>query len=197
MFRKGAILFVLLFVMVNTTAFAAPLARAEEGGNPWWLWLIVFAVLALFVGFMLWWWLHEPEEEEVATVTRHHQETEETLAARAEALDLEPVELEVVEPPIVQPEAAALDAVAPDNLTIVEGIGPAIQKVLHAAGINTYRDLAAADPDRLRAILEEADSKLARLFDPTTWPEQAQLAAEGNWEGLKALKDRLTAGRRA
>jgi predicted flap endonuclease-1-like 5' DNA nuclease len=222
MFRKVAILFVLLFPIAQTSAFASPLAQMEGEGNPWWLWLIIFAVLALFVGFMLWWWLHEPEEE--ATATRHRpaavdkahdmpdsavddeqiaaaytspQDTEEILAAEAKTLEPDTAALEVVEPQIAQPTAAPLDAAAPNDLTIVEGIGPAIQKMLYAAGITTYRNLAMADADHLKSILEEADPRLARMVNPATWPEQAQLAAQGKWEELEALKERLTAGRRA
>jgi len=34
-------------------------------------------------------------------------------------------------------------------------------------------------------------------FNPETWPEQASLAAQGNWEGLSALQEELRGGRRA
>ena len=80
-----------------------------------------------------------------------------------------------------------------DDLTIVEGIGPKSQAVLYAAGIRTFAELAEADIDRLRAILEEA--KL-RLLTPDTWPEQAAYLARGDFDGLKALQERLKGGRR-
>jgi ribosomal protein L30 len=82
---------------------------------------------------------------------------------------------------------------APDKLEAIEGIGPKIAGVLKAAGIATFADLAATDPGRLSEILHDANLRLA---DPTTWPEQAQLAAEGKWDEFKALQSSLKGGRR-
>jgi len=81
---------------------------------------------------------------------------------------------------------------ATDNLELVEGIGPKIARVLHNAGITTFAQLAALDPERIRSILRAGNVRLA-VTD--TWPEQARLAAEGKWDDLKALQERLTAGR--
>jgi DNA-directed RNA polymerase subunit beta' len=81
----------------------------------------------------------------------------------------------------------------PDDLAIVEGIGPKIASLFQAAGINTFAQLAATDVERLRQILRAADIRIA---DPTTWPEQARLAAAGEWDKLKALQEQLRGGRR-
>ena len=62
---------------------------------------------------------------------------------------------------------------------------------------DSIADLADTDVNRLRQILEEADPRLLRLADPTTWPEQAGLAAEGQLEALQALQDELKGGTRA
>ena len=83
---------------------------------------------------------------------------------------------------------------APDDLTRMEGIGPKISSLLQTAGITTFAQLAAADVGRLKEILTEAD--LLGLADPTTWPEQARLAAAGEWDALEALQDELKGGRR-
>jgi predicted flap endonuclease-1-like 5' DNA nuclease len=83
----------------------------------------------------------------------------------------------------------------PDDLTLIEGIGPKISGALQAAGVTTFADLAAADEGRLRQILEAADPRLLRLANPATWPGQASLAAAGDWDALKALQDRLSGGR--
>ena len=32
-------------------------------------------------------------------------------------------------------------------------------------------------------------------FSPETWPQQAQLAADGKWDELKALQDELDGGK--
>jgi ribosomal protein L30 len=82
---------------------------------------------------------------------------------------------------------------AADNLEAIEGIGPKIAGVLKAAGIATFAELAAADVASLSEILQGANLRLA---DPTTWPEQAQLAADGKWDEFKALQDSLKGGRR-
>lgn len=80
---------------------------------------------------------------------------------------------------IAQGEAPATPAVAepaPDDLTRVEGIGPKISSLLHEAGIVSFGQLAASDPDELRRILREEGLP---FVDPGTWPEQAALAAAG------------------
>ena len=93
--------------------------------------------------------------------------------------------------PAAQPVQA--NAPAPDDLAIVEGIGPKIAAVLNQAGITTFAQLATADVSALTEILQTANLRLA---DPTTWPEQARLAADANWDALKALQDSLKGGRR-
>jgi predicted flap endonuclease-1-like 5' DNA nuclease len=83
-----------------------------------------------------------------------------------------------------------------DDLKRIEGIGPKISNILRAAGIMTFAQLAETEPDSVRAILREANPNLLRLANPDTWPQQAQLAAEGDWEALSKLQDQLKGGRR-
>lgn len=183
MVRKYAILFVLLSVALSLSGFASPLAAAaEEGGNPWWIWILVFLALVAFVAFMLWWWLRGEEEEE---------EEEAVSPAGPEPV----AAVHVVEE--VEEAKVSLAPPQPDDLKVVEGIGPKISGVLQAAGITTFAQLAATDVGRLKQILEEESPTLLRLADPTTWPEQARLAAGGEWEALEKLQDELKGGRRA
>ena len=84
----------------------------------------------------------------------------------------------------------------PQDLTRIEGIGPAISQVLNDAGIVNYAQLADAAAGSLRDILEAAGPRF-RIAQPATWPQQARLAAEERWDELQALQDELTAGRRA
>jgi predicted flap endonuclease-1-like 5' DNA nuclease len=95
-----------------------------------------------------------------------------------------------------EPEKLAepTEPAAPDDLKIIEGIGPKIAGLLQAADIMTFAQLAATDVGRLQEILETAG--LTRLADPTTWPEQAQLAAVGQWTELETLQGNLKGGRR-
>lgn len=98
---------------------------------------------------------------------------------------------------VEQPAARAPLPGAADDLKLIEGIGPKIAGVLQEAGIDTFAYLARTDADRLRAILREADPRLLRLADPETWPEQAQLAAMGQWDALTELQRGLRGGRRS
>lgn len=94
-----------------------------------------------------------------------------------------------------QVDEAASD-VEPDDLTAIEGVGPKIDGILKAAGYQTYNQLAQADVEHIRGVLAEAGSRY-KLAVPDTWPEQAVLAAKGEWETLEALHDSLAGGRRA
>jgi len=85
---------------------------------------------------------------------------------------------------------------AGDDLRRIEGIGPKIAELLAAAGIASYAALAASEPARLRAILDQAGSRF-RLADPSSWPAQAALAARGDLEGLAELQAELKAKRRS
>lgn len=80
----------------------------------------------------------------------------------------------------------------PDDLIRIEGIGPKISTIVAAAGITSFAELASQEIVRLEAILDEAGIRTA---NPSTWPEQAVLAAEGKWEELKELQDRIKNGR--
>jgi predicted flap endonuclease-1-like 5' DNA nuclease len=93
---------------------------------------------------------------------------------------------------IAEPSLAAEPA-APDDLKRIEGIGPKIANLFHGTGITTFNQLAAADVSELRAILAAAG--LAGLADPSSWPEQAHLAAAGQWAELEALQAILKGGR--
>ena len=82
-----------------------------------------------------------------------------------------------------------------EDLTKVEGIGPKINELLNKDGIYSFADLAKATPTRLNGVLDKAGPRF-QMHDPATWPQQAALAARGDWTGLEALQDRLDAGRR-
>ncbi|MDF1514963.1 MAG: hypothetical protein P1S60_14225, partial [Anaerolineae bacterium] len=79
-----------------------------------------------------------------------------------------------------------------DDLTIIEGIGPEISKVLADNGITTFAQLAGVKVIILEAILKDARLQMAY---PSTWSQQAALAAEGKWEELQELKQSLVRGR--
>lgn len=84
--------------------------------------------------------------------------------------------------------------VAADDLVKIEGIGPKVAKTLSAAGISTFEALANAKVEDIQKILTDAGLK---MMDATSWPAQAKLAAEGDWDGLKKMQDELSGGRKA
>ena len=81
-----------------------------------------------------------------------------------------------------------------DDLKIIEGVGPKAAEALVEAGITTFSKLAKTSADAVKAILEASESKLSHL-DPTTWAQQAQLAADGKMDELKKLQDELNGGK--
>ena len=82
-----------------------------------------------------------------------------------------------------------------DDLKKIEGIGPKISEILNQNGISTFAELAAMTPDAIKEILTEAGPQFNRA-DPGTWPDQAALAAKGDWEALQKWQDELDGGRK-
>jgi len=81
-----------------------------------------------------------------------------------------------------------------DDLKTIEGIGPKIEELLHTNGIKTWRALAETAVTTIQEILTEAGSRFS-LADPTTWPKQAEMAADGKWDELQEYQDFLQAGK--
>lgn len=79
-----------------------------------------------------------------------------------------------------------------DDLTRIEGIGPKIRQGMKQHGVSTFAQLAKMDVEALREMLRE----IGIAANPTTWPNQARLAADGDWEALQKLQDDLIGGRK-
>ena len=101
-----------------------------------------------------------------------------------------PVEKKAEAPAPVKKKAAG----KADDLKKIEGIGPKASEALVAAGIDTFAKLAKADPANIKEILVAASSRMAHL-EPGTWPQQSELAAEGKWDELQVLQDKLDGGK--
>jgi len=97
-------------------------------------------------------------------------------------------------PVAAAPAAAKKSDGKPDDLKKIEGIGPKIAEHLNAGGVMTFADLAGTSVDRLKEILTAAGPRYA-IHNPTTWPQQSQLAADGKWDELEVLQDKLDGGR--
>jgi predicted flap endonuclease-1-like 5' DNA nuclease len=120
-------------------------------------------------GLLIWWWL-VVDRETVDEIAPEHLQTRSP-------------------PPPARPPVSPKK----DDLKRIEGIGPKIQNLLQEVGITTFAQLASADLKELEAILRGA-----RLYmtNPSTWPEQARLAAAGQWEALTELQAQLRGGRK-
>lgn len=157
-----------------------------------WVGLLIVVIVIVIV-----WWLltrfakQGPEEFHV----EHKHETEThtiqaTSSAASAALPEEPISQAPSRAASMHlPETPA----KPDDLTILEGIGPKVNKLLQSQGITTFAQLAEANTDRLKTIL---DQNSLQFMDPTSWPQQAKLAAEGKMDELQSLMDNLKGGRK-
>jgi predicted flap endonuclease-1-like 5' DNA nuclease len=96
--------------------------------------------------------------------------------------------------PVVEPEPVAAASDEEDDLTRVEGIGPKYRDALIEAGITTFAQIAAMTEEQLVDLIRDAGMRKPPSVG--TWAEQAKLAAADDWEGLDALQERLSGGRR-
>jgi predicted flap endonuclease-1-like 5' DNA nuclease len=80
-----------------------------------------------------------------------------------------------------------------NDLTVVEGIGPKINELFNNAGVKTFAQLAKQTVPQMRKVLDDGGSRF-RIANPSTWAQQAALAAENKWEELKKLQDKLSGG---
>jgi len=76
-----------------------------------------------------------------------------------------------------------------DDLTKIEGIGPAIQKLLYAKRITTWTRLSKTKIAILRKLLADGGSRFT-MHNPETWAKQAGMAASGDWEKLRKWQDK-------
>jgi predicted flap endonuclease-1-like 5' DNA nuclease len=91
--------------------------------------------------------------------------------------------------------AAGYVLTGPENLEIIEGIGPSIAHLLRSSGVNTFAKLAHTTIPALQAILDRGGQRF-RTANPQTWAEQATLAVANRWADLRRLQDALDAGLR-
>jgi predicted flap endonuclease-1-like 5' DNA nuclease len=143
----------------------------------WFWWGINFGI---FLALVVWWWMKNRPKEKVE------------YAVEVEPLVLPDDEPESAPPRGVEPEPKAPEE--PDNLQLIEGLGPRSAEVLEQSGILTFSQIAAMKPEAIHEVLRASGLRIAF---PETWPEQAGLAAAGKWDSLKELQGSLQGGRRS
>ncbi len=75
------------------------------------------------------------------------------------------------------------------DLTLILGIDDQVAKVLTALGYRALDDIAKSDPGELATQLEEQGVQL--LIDTNSWPAQARLAMDAEWDLLKEYQEQL------
>lgn len=128
--------------------------------------------VGVVVGFIL-----AKVRESVADQNRLREARDEAIRYRAQmsaARQSAAVEVTTA-PPAAEPAPAPAQPAQNNDLTRINGIGPVFQSRLRAAGLHTYAQLAASDPDTVRTAVAAADWQ---KIEPERWIEEAaQLAA--------------------
>lgn len=119
-------------------------------------------------------------------------------AAKVEKVEAKKATPTKAEPKVATPKTEAKPAAKKttakaDDLKKIEGAGPKAAEALVNAGLDTFAKIAKAKPEELSTILTEASSRLSHIVTDT-WPKQAKLAADGKWDELKELQDKLDGG---
>lgn len=122
---------------------------------------ILFGI-TLSLGIMLWWLIKPSKNHEVLKNKKNTPAT--------------------VKRPVLEKKE--------DDLQLIEGIGPAIEKLLHKHEINTYQDMVKLDVSGLDDILEQGGVRFKKHI-PTTWPDQARLASAWKWSELEEYQEIL------
>lgn len=113
----------------------------------------------------------------------------------APAQEAAPLAEAVAEPAPAPAEEAAPAvgaAAAPDDLTLIEGIGPKSAAALNQAGITTFAQVAAMTAEQLEQTIKGRGVRL--VGSAASWPQQAALAATGDFAALAELQAKLKGG---
>jgi predicted flap endonuclease-1-like 5' DNA nuclease len=126
--------------------------------------------------------------------TGHEEHAAEPAEAAAPVEAARPVEAEPVKavPPAAAAPAPGLAKkaeAAPDDLTLIEGIGPKSAEALQAAGITTFAQVAKLSPVELEKIIK--DQKVRLVGTAEHWPHQAEIAATGDLTALEEYQRRV------
>lgn len=161
-------------------------------GDAWWqhiLMLVVAAVLGYIIGYITSKGKAKKLEAELQVLEVDIDECQESKKALAAtpSPSAKPVTY-------IAPAPIAVVEVIPDDLKIVEGIGPKIEQLLNKEGILTFSQLASTSSERIKEILDAAGTRF-KMHDPSSWPKQSAYARDGKWEELKAWQQELNKGR--
>ena len=144
----------------------------------------------------------EQARAEAAKAEQARAEAAKAEQARAEAAKAEQARAEATKAEQARAEAAKAEQaravntkelLIEEDLKKIEGIGPKLSKVLHAAGVVNFKQLADKSVAEIQDILDDAGPRY-RIARPKSWPLQAAMAAAGDWDKLKAFQDEMRGG---
>lgn len=75
-----------------------------------------------------------------------------------------------------------------DDLQLIEWIWPALEKILQKNGVSSYKDIINLDISGLEDLLTSLGGRYAS-YNPTTWPDQADLAKRKKWSELEEYQE--------
>lgn len=185
----------MIALQINTTA-----CNGTDVFWPWLLWLIGAFILGLIFGWLLkqlFGGSYNDTSEHKAKI-KELQEKLDKCEVERNALSLSKANAATTAGVAAGAAMAATatkkpDSSVKDDLTKIEGIGPKIKNLLYDDGIWSFAQLSEVQVSRLQKILDKAGPRY-RVHNPKTWPEQAKMAAAGNWDALKKWQDELKGG---
>jgi len=157
------------------------------------LFIVIALLIAAILGFLIGYYLRKRKaaEDTKSAESSQADESENILTASADTHEI----IEKVNYETAVAEEIMETEIGLNDLQIVEGIGPKIEKLLRRSSIDTWKKLADADAEEIREMLITEGGARYKMHDPTTWSKQALLAHEGKWKDLKDLQDELMGGR--
>jgi predicted flap endonuclease-1-like 5' DNA nuclease/predicted nucleic acid-binding Zn-ribbon protein len=81
----------------------------------------------------------------------------------------------------------------PDDLKIIEGIGPKVEILFNEKGIYSFSQLASMDAAAVQEILDGGGANF-RILNGNSWPKQAALLRDGKLAEFEKYTDYLIAG---
>jgi predicted flap endonuclease-1-like 5' DNA nuclease len=190
MAKKSSVLIAALLIFLTNTAFNSnPALQTQVTTQGSWSWLLIVILIIIGVALLMIVRANAtPSAVAEYGLDQHGHDQSDVHAALEGVVTAASADDSHFKPVNVNDTATA------DDLTLIEGIGPKIAALLNAEGIRSFQDLADAPPETLTDILKTGGSSFG-FADPNSWPEQARLASQGNWDEFHALTNRLKGGR--
>jgi predicted flap endonuclease-1-like 5' DNA nuclease len=157
------------------------------------LFIVIALLIAAILGFLIGYYLRKRKaaEDTKSAESSQADESENILTASADTHEI----IEKVNYETAVAEEIMETEIGLNDLQIIEGVGPKIEKLLRRSSIDTWKKLADGDAEEIREMLVAEGGARYKMHDPTTWSRQALLAHEGKWSELKELQDELLGGR--